>query len=252
MGRFATVVPYYERFRQPYPPAFYDGLGALLGLDGTQALVDLGCGPAILALGFAPRVRRVVGVDPEPEMAAAARAAAARAGVSLEVIQSRAEDLPAEMGPFDVATIGRALHWMDPGPTCAALDRLLGPSGRIAICGSATAEDANPWLRAYEAVRDGFKLAKDDVDYRRDTAAFVAGSPFAIERSFAVRTEQAITADILAGRLLSMSNTSPAVLGDRVGLVPDEVRRALAPFVRSDGTLAEVIEARAVLVSRVR
>ena len=67
-------------------------------------------GPGPLALGFAPYVGRVVGVDPEPAMAAEARRAAAAAKVGLVVIGGRAEDLGADIGHFDVVSIGRALH----------------------------------------------------------------------------------------------------------------------------------------------
>src|ERR1700722_16528076 len=102
MGRFATTVPYYQRFRQPYPLEFFQGVADLLRLDGTQALVDLGCGPAMLALGFAPRVKSVFGVDPEPAMIAAARVAAAGAGGGLALYESRGGGLPADFGSFAV------------------------------------------------------------------------------------------------------------------------------------------------------
>ena len=78
-----------------------------------HALIDLGTGPGLLALGFAPYVGRIVGVDPEPAMIAAATEAAARASQALTLIEGKAEELPADIGSFDVVTIGRALHWMD-------------------------------------------------------------------------------------------------------------------------------------------
>ncbi len=250
MGRFATTVPYYQRYRQPYPRDFFQRAADLMGLEGTQSLVDVGCGPAILALGFAPRVGRVAGVDPEPAMVAAARSAAAEARVELTLYESRIEDLPAGAGPFSVAVIGRALHWMEPRATVAAFDRLLAPGGAVLTCAATTAEKLNPWLAAYHALRDSLKAPEDNADYRRDPAAFFDGSPFALRERFSVRTEQTVSVEILTGRLLSMSTTSPEVLGARAGRLEDAVGEAVGPFLRSDGGLTEVIETLATLFTR--
>jgi SAM-dependent methyltransferase len=247
MGRFETTVPYYRRFRQSYPPEFFRRLAQALHLDGTQRLIDVGCGPAMLALGLAPFVRTVAGVDPEPAMLADAREAASRAGVSLKLHQATIEVLPAEAGPFDVAIIGRALHWMDPPATRAALERLLTPGGAVVVCGSFSAEGANPWLAAYHAVRDRLKEPDERIDYRRDAADFFAGSRFALKEKINVRDKAAISIDILAGRLLSMSNTSPAVLGAKAAGLSALLRESLALFARPDGTLDDVIEAQAAI-----
>ena len=91
MGRFATSAPLYEQFRPPYPPEYFRTVAQKLGLSKQHALVDLGTGPGLLALGFAPYVGRVVGVDPEPAMLEAARKAAALAGQSFTLIEGTAE-----------------------------------------------------------------------------------------------------------------------------------------------------------------
>src|SRR5262245_66332732 len=109
MGRFATTAELYEQYRPPYPAEFFQAVAQGLALSKQHTLIDLGTGPGPLAFGFAPYVGRVVGVDPEPEMLAAARAAAARAGADVTFIEGRAEDLPDNIGSFDVVTIGRAL-----------------------------------------------------------------------------------------------------------------------------------------------
>ena len=87
-----------------------------------------------------------MGVDVETEMLAAARVEAARAGVHLELIQARIEDLPADIGVFQAVTIGRALHWFDRDETLAVLERIVDENGWIAICGT----------RAYGAAVNGW------------------------------------------------------------------------------------------------
>src|SRR5258706_11103363 len=127
MGRFATTVALYEELRPPYPPAFFRSVAQKLGLGREHALIDLGTGPGLLALGFAPHVGRIVGVDPEPAMLEVAARAAARAGHDPALIESTAEALPREVGSFDVVTIGRALHWMDRDLIGPLLQRLVAP-----------------------------------------------------------------------------------------------------------------------------
>src|ERR1700756_3348669 len=129
MGRFATTVALYEELRPPYPPSFFREVALRRGLDKQHALIDLGTGPGLLALGFAPYVGRITGVDPEPKMLAAARAAAAREGRALQLIESRAEDLGDDIGRFGLVTIGRALHWMDEAALGSLFERLVAADG---------------------------------------------------------------------------------------------------------------------------
>jgi ubiquinone/menaquinone biosynthesis C-methylase UbiE len=57
------------------------------------------------------------------------------------------------LGPFDLITIGRALHWIDREPTLAVIDRILPSGGRTLICGSTSVDgESNPWRAAYDAV----------------------------------------------------------------------------------------------------
>jgi len=154
MGRFATTAALYEQYRPPYPAEFFQAVAQGLSLSERQALIDLGTGPGLLALGFAPYVGRVMGVDPEPNMLAAARAAAARAGADVTFVGGRAEDLPDTIGGFDVVTIGRALHWMDHNALGPLFARLVARDGAIVVCTSSSVRDGrNPWLEDYNAAR---------------------------------------------------------------------------------------------------
>src|SRR5258708_39454399 len=164
MGRFATTVPLYEKLRPPYPAEFFRNVAQRLHLGKEHALIDLGTGPGLLALGFAPYVGRLVGVDPEPAMLAAARKAAADASKAITLIESRAEALPSDVGQFDVVTIGRALHWMDRDALGPLFERLVAPDGTILVCSSSSAADGrNPLLGEYnEALRVWFASSLGD------------------------------------------------------------------------------------------
>jgi ubiquinone/menaquinone biosynthesis C-methylase UbiE len=98
MGRFATTVPLYEKLRPPYPAKFFRNVAQRLHLEKEHALIDLGTGPGLLALGFAPYVGRIVDVDPEPTMLAATKKAADDASKAITLIESKAEVLPSDVG----------------------------------------------------------------------------------------------------------------------------------------------------------
>lgn len=246
MGRFETTARTYAARREPYPPSFFAAAADALKLNRREALIDLGTGPGVLALGFAPYVGCVVGVDPEPLMLVEARRAAAAAKINLPVIEGRAEDLPADVGSFHVITIGRALHWLDREATLAAIDRILAPGGRILICGSTTVPgQANPWRSAYDATLRLWGESRDP-SYRRLYEHWFDSSRFEKTAEISVGHSQDITPEALVERALTRSTTSPAILGPRLAAFRVALLEALAPFF-PDQIGLEVVEARAVI-----
>ena len=69
---YAGSAQYYERGRLPYPADLADRLASALGLDGSGRLLDVGCGPGIIALRLAHVFDDVVGVDADRQMLAQA------------------------------------------------------------------------------------------------------------------------------------------------------------------------------------
>jgi SAM-dependent methyltransferase len=256
MGRFATTAEFYEQYRPPYPAEFFRTVAQTLALSKQHALIDLGTGPGPLALGFAPYVGRVVGVDPEPTMLAAARAAAARAGVEVTFIEGRAEDLPADVGRFDVVTIGRALHWMDRDALGPMFARLVAPGGSVVVCATFSAHgDRNPWLADYDAARrrwsDATLLSGSDRgrETHRNLADVLGPAGFGVVDAVRVETTHQVSAQDLARRVLTFSSSSPAALGDKVDAVLADVEARLLPFSR-DGVLTEALMSAAGVAKR--
>src|ERR1700761_34766 len=210
MGRFATTAEFYEQYRPPYPAAFFRAVADKLKLDKRHALIDLGTGPGPLALGFAPYVGRVVGVDPEAAMLAAARAAATRAGAETSFIEGKAEDLPNTIGSFDVVAIGRALHWMDHAALGPVFARLVASGGAIAICASFSARDgSNPWLDTYDAARrrwsdeDLLTGSRKGEHAHRNPADVLGPLGFEVVETIRVHATHEVNAADLARRVLT-------------------------------------------------
>jgi ubiquinone/menaquinone biosynthesis C-methylase UbiE len=256
MGRFATTAELYEQYRPPYSAEFFQTAAQSLVLSRQHTLIDLGTGPGLLALGFAPYAGRVVGVDPEPEMLAAARAAAARARADVTFLQGRAEDLPEDVGSFDVVTIGRALHWLDRSALGPVFARLVAPGGAILVCASFSVRDGrNPWLGDYDAARRTWSDEKLLVDAskgeqtHRNLADVLAPAGFGVVETVRVETTHEVSAKDLARRVLTFSSSSPAALGNRVDAMLVDIEARLLPFSR-DGVLAETLVSAADVARR--
>ncbi|MFF7656388.1 class I SAM-dependent methyltransferase [Streptomyces sp. NPDC007983] len=130
---FSGTAAYYQRGRLPYAPGLADVLGEALRLDGRGRLIDVGCGPGTLALSLAHLFGDVVGVDPDRGMIAEAGRQTAGRGVAGRTrwVRARAEELPAGLGTFTVATFGQSFHWMDRDPVAATIRGMLRPGGAL-------------------------------------------------------------------------------------------------------------------------
>jgi SAM-dependent methyltransferase len=245
MGRFATTVPYYNRYREPYPPSFFDTVARRLNFTGNEHLLDIGCGPAPLAIGFGPYVGSCTGVDPEPAMLAAAREQAAQAGVKLALIEARIEHLPELPETCDIVTIGRAIHWMEPRATVQTLERIVAPGGVILICGATPPTGpSNPWLDPYNEVRKVWVDHRGEERYSADAEERFTGSRFRFVERIVVNIPHSVTVEELVGRSLSRSTTSPQILGGRLGEFERALIDSVRPFER-DGAIMEEIQASA-------
>jgi SAM-dependent methyltransferase len=248
VGRFDSTVPFYARYREPYSASFFREMARREELQGTERLIDIGCGPGSLAIGFAPYVRSCVGVDIETEMLAAARVEAARAGVHLDVMQARIEDLPEDIGVFQVVTIGRALHWFDREKAIAVLERIVDTNGWIATCGTRTHSAASQGLTGkFHEVRRAWSSDPDERRYHINIEDWFRGSRFSKREEVEVTETHRVTISDLIGRALSLSTTSPEVLGDRRPAFEAAMREALEPL-SVDGAFEEEVTALATIL----
>lgn len=127
---FRGSATYYERGRLPYPPALADALAQALVLDGSGRLIDVGCGPGVVALRLAHLFEEVVGVDADADMLAEAERLAGERRISnARWVHILAERLPAGLGSFRVATFAASFHWMDRDRVAAVVLGMLEPHG---------------------------------------------------------------------------------------------------------------------------
>jgi SAM-dependent methyltransferase len=126
---------HYVNGRPPYSAALADTLRAELGLDGHGMLVDVGCGPGIVANELAHLFDTVVGIDPDAGMlAVAARQAGLRGITNASWRQALAEELPTlGLRAPRLVTFAQSFHWTDQERVADAVYDLLEPGGSIAL-----------------------------------------------------------------------------------------------------------------------
>jgi ubiquinone/menaquinone biosynthesis C-methylase UbiE len=230
--RFRSAARYYLSGRPAYSPRLIQHVARMTGLTRAHRVLDLGCGPGVLAGAFARLAGEVVAMDPEPEML---RIAAARfAGVGcISFVPGGSVDLSSALGRFWLVTMGRSFHWMDRAETLRRLDAMIEPGGAVALFDSTHADvPENAWYEAYRAVVRRY-AADDAAHVRRRSGtwvrheAFLLASAFSVLDEIAVIERRQVSARQLIDRAFSRSSTAPDRLGERAGELAADIEALL-------------------------
>lgn len=253
-GRFHGLADVYAVGRPVYPVRLAKRVATLLELDGRRHdVLDLGTGPGFLALAFWPYARRVVGVDPEPQMLRVAAAAAKAAGAAIELVQGSSSSISPELGRFRAVTIGRAFHWMDRPRTLRTLDTLIEPGGAVVLFADSYPDvPANAWYASFRSVIDRYARndpARDVLATEKNHEAVLIASPFNQLERIAVLESRTTPIERLVNRALSYGRAWDGRPGPHSEGLAHDVRAVLQPFV-TDGLIDEVIEGTALTARR--
>ncbi|MFI6283894.1 class I SAM-dependent methyltransferase [Streptomyces sp. NPDC051018] len=243
---FSGAAVHYERGRFPYAPGLADELAGALGLDGTGRLLDVGCGPGTLTLRLARLFGEVVGVDPDSGMIAEARRLAEEAGATGKAawVEARAEELPAGLGTFTVATFGQSFHWMDRDLVATTVKAMLRPGGALVHISNLETEarsveglahPAVPYCEVAELVRRylgpvrraGRGVLPDGTPGNESAVFARAGFPGPERR--VVPGGQALerSSDAVVSWVFSLSSSAPHLFGPRRDDFESDLRRLL-------------------------
>ena len=127
-------------------------------LTQSSRVLDVACGPGIVAEALAPGAGEVVGCDITPEMLEKARERCTKAGLAnTRFTPGRAEALPFPDAAFDVVVSRSAVHhFPDPPAAFREMARAVKPGGRVItvdVQSSESSEDA-ALHNALEILRD--------------------------------------------------------------------------------------------------
>ncbi|HJT95508.1 MAG TPA: class I SAM-dependent methyltransferase [Mycobacterium sp.] len=232
---FAGTAWHYARYRPGYPDAFFADLITRFRLDGTGRLLDLGCGTGQLTLRLAAHVAEAIGIDPEPEMLSEAAGQAQTARITnITWTQGSSENLPSELGRFDLVVMGRSFHWMDREHVVNALDDIVDDDGGLVIANdSCLVRSVTTWQQAIGDVQHSFlppdwqaslpSLADDHEPHEE----ILARSPFGHVQQQTYQFTRTWTIEQAIGYLYSTSMPLRRLLGDRRAAFEQEVTDTL-------------------------
>ncbi len=233
----------YYRARPPYSSELRPRLSALLGWEGTGHLLDIGCGPGVVALELAPSFAEVVGLDPEEQMLAEARKGTPDSERRrVRWVRGRAEDIPAlGLGRFEAVTLAQSFHWTDKEAVVEIVYAILEAAGAMVLIhddASSPAPEVSrpPHAPIPHAVIDDALVrylgrGKPPPDPNRERhEAFLARTRFGAPQRVLLpgRTDLVRTADDVIDAYLATSFAAPDLFGDRL----DEFRAEVAAALR--------------------
>jgi SAM-dependent methyltransferase len=253
---FRSAARHYLAGRPRYPDRLIGRVVRLCGLTAGDRVLDLGCGPAMLAAAFAPFAGEVIAMDPEPEMLRVAGEAFGHIG-NLRFVSGRSDDLPADLGDFRLVVMGRSFAWMDRVETLRRLDAMIAPRGAVVLFDAGHPDDVpdNAWNVRYRALRHRHGEANGANARRRASGwlrheAILLDSAFSVLDSVGVIERRRLGAAELVHRALSMSSTAPDRLGDAAtALMVGEIEALVREFA-PDGGIGEVVQTTALVARR--
>lgn len=230
----------FRAFRPPYLDEFFEDVARRVPLSGREDLLDLTCGAGEVAVGFAPYVASLTGLDEDPGLLTEAQRRLAATGRPARLVNVRADEAPEALGKFDVIVSGGKGVWTMRTPGLfSRIDGWLRPGGCVIIClplnnnvGSAR------WFAEHQAIVrrwDREKLA-DLVSLPADR--FFMGSAFDAVDQVTTYGERTVDLEHLVKRAWASPPTTRERLGADADRMADEIRAALAPYFRN-GPLVE-------------
>jgi SAM-dependent methyltransferase len=243
--QYLGSAPHYLSGRPPYSAELGGVLAEELGLDGTGHLLDVGCGPGVLAVQLAPLFGQVTAIDPDLDMIAEARRHASANGVTLQLHQARAEEIGVlGLPPMRVVTFGQSFHRVARTAVAEAVYDLLEPGGAMVLIShdidagpapDGTGDPPIPDQEVQELIssylgpdrRSGSRLASSYSSDRWEVS--LAKTRFGKPMTAHAPGRVDITRDVdgVISGYLSMSYAAPHLFGDRLDQFVDDLESLL-------------------------
>jgi len=216
--RFSDRVANYVKYRPDYPREIIGFLETKCGLTHETVIADVGCGTGISSRVFLENCNRVIGVEPNAVMRAAAEDQLSEFAEFIAV-DGTSDHTTLPDGSVDMVVAAQAFHWFDAEKTRPEFERILRPGGHIVLIWNERQLDTTPFLIEYEAFL--IKYAYDYGNVRHENIHAEELSNF-FQKTYGSATFpniQVFDFDGLKGRMLSasyMPNESDAVFPEMI------------------------------------
>lgn len=244
---FHGTVPYYARYRIPYPTALLDEICNRAGISDSGRLLDLGCGTGEIAIPMSSRFQEVIAVDSDSEMLAAAKHKSDEQGIkNINWIQQHAEQHTASVNSYELLTIGAAYHWMDRDTIAQNARNWLYPGQPLVVLGYTSIWTGRAdWHGVVRSVLQKWlgekrRAGSGHFDDALDPHEMILTKAGYEVEEIQHQIDYAWTLDHFIGNLYSTSFASPAVLRENQSAFEADLRAALLQYDGS-GTYQEQI-----------
>src|SRR6266849_5725481 len=149
LPRFTRRVENYVKYRPGYPQAIIDLLQKECQLTTNAVIADVGSGTGKLTELFLKNGYRVLGIEPDTDMRAAAEQLLQKYP-RFTSIAAPAEATTLADQSVDVVTAGQAFHWFDRELARREFARILVPNGWVVLVSNIQRTAGTPFLVALE------------------------------------------------------------------------------------------------------
>lgn len=157
----ADIVKQFSRQAIPFTqvPGHYDAMQVLLEMSGVGAddeVLDVACGPGMVACAFARQANRVTGLDITPAMIEQARKRQLEQNITnLDWTVGQAVPLPYEDKRFSLVITRYSFHHLlSPQKALAEMIRVCKPGGRVLVADVAVEPEKSEAYDRLEVLRD--------------------------------------------------------------------------------------------------
>lgn len=147
--RFTNRVRDYARYRPEYPSEMIDFFQSELGLGKEHLVADIGSGTGISARRFLDFGNTVYCVEPNEAMRQIAEQELGHFP-NFRSVSGTAQATGLAANSVDLVIAAQAFHWFAEPDVVTEFERILAPSGAIALIWNERSLDATPFLREYE------------------------------------------------------------------------------------------------------
>ncbi len=173
-NRFSGKAENYVKGRPAYSAELLEYMADTIGLTSEKTVADIGAGTGIFSKQLLERGCKVVCIEPNDDMRAAA-VTTLEGLENISIIDGTAEDTTLEKSSVDLITVAQAFHWFDVDKFKVECKRILKENGIVCLIWNHR-DTETEFSKAYQAIfakycpnYKGFSggLQKDDERIRR-------------------------------------------------------------------------------------